>query len=191
MSYELVILGEKPPVDSAKVAEAKEALDAIQQEMKATGSDGGDPYRTAYFDHQRALRPWWRKYKHPIFTAFRQVMVETGMGRWTSAPEINEVTEDEPAGNLDALADQLEAQRAQLTMVLPEDEGVGIPLHKFSSNDMWIVTATECGEAITAWEEADQSALDAEVQETITHERWQDFIELLRWASRDGGLGVY
>lgn len=72
----------------------------------------------------------------------------------------------------------------------------GIPFHKFSSNDGWLVLPAECEAAVRIWEmavkERGEDSVLAEVERfTKNTDYWLAWIEYLRGAARHGGFEVW
>lgn len=69
----------------------------------------------------------------------------------------------------------------------------GIPLHKFSSNDGWIVLPAECEAAVRIWEQVvKERGQDAALQAVGRRpDYWLAWIEYLRGAARHGGFEVW
>lgn len=72
----------------------------------------------------------------------------------------------------------------------------GIPVHKFSSNDGWIVTPIECASALTIYNRVDPD--DAAKVLAVTgwdadesRQTWDDWIAYLRRAVDAGGIQVW
>lgn len=71
----------------------------------------------------------------------------------------------------------------------------GIPFHKFSSNDAWVVLPAECEAAARAWEIAveergEDQALAIVSDQARGADYWLAWIEYLRGAARHGGFEV-
>jgi hypothetical protein len=73
----------------------------------------------------------------------------------------------------------------------------GIPLHKFGSNDGWIVLAVECEAAVRTWREFVAKEGDDAVANFVTNtigegraERWAEWIKYLAGAARHDGFLV-
>lgn len=74
----------------------------------------------------------------------------------------------------------------------------GIPIHKFGSNDGWIVWPAECEAAVRIWEkfvtdrgeENARAYVEARV-EGYDYDYWLRWIEYLRGAARHGGFEVH
>jgi len=73
----------------------------------------------------------------------------------------------------------------------------GIPLHKFGSNDGWLVVPAECEAAVKAWEsyvaDCGEAAAHAAISSRLGGrpvDRWLAWIEYLRGAARHGGFEV-
>lgn len=192
MSYDLTIRGKAPEIDDREVAETKKALGAIEAQMKADGSNKEEAYWEAYNAHQNALNPESRKYSNRTFSEMVEVMSTTGMGRYAFAPEFDlEEPDESEEGNLDAYADYMEAKDEWLKKSSDEDDVTGIPLHKFSTNEGWIVTQDECIQALSAWDEVDLTQLSVEQDKLIRTERWRDFLDFMGWASSNRGFEVW
>ncbi|MGP5048058.1 hypothetical protein [Glutamicibacter ardleyensis] len=191
MSYDLTILGKPPEIDDQKLAEAKKAWEELQSQTKGKKIEDQESYWETYRTFANEKVPGWREYWNHTFYDFVGVIVATKMGRYTMAPPlVIEMPAKNASGNQEAYAEYLEAKDSWLTEVLPNDEGTGIALHKFGSNDGWMVTERECAEAVSAWEDVQLSTLTEEQHAVVEAERWGDFIEFLRWASTHGGLKV-
>lgn len=74
----------------------------------------------------------------------------------------------------------------------------GIPLHKFSSNDGWIVVPAECDAAVALWKayltETGEDATRDYVENSFGgrgYARWLMWVEFIRSASRYGGFEVW
>ena len=72
----------------------------------------------------------------------------------------------------------------------------GIPLHKFSSNDGWLVLPDECRAAVKAWEEyvadkGEETAMTFIAEHTGDPDHWLAWIDYLRGAAEYGGFRVW
>ncbi|TNY36387.1 hypothetical protein [Thermomonospora catenispora] len=77
-----------------------------------------------------------------------------------------------------------------------ETDAPGIPLHKFSSNDGWLVLPDECRAAVKAWEEyvadkGEETAMTFVAEHTGDPDHWLAWIDYLRVAVERGGFRVW
>lgn len=113
-----------------------------------------------------------------------------------------ECPEDDPEGFKALTPERLEKANAFLSAqrdVLGwhgDADIPGIPLHKFSTNDGWIVQPAECEAAVQVWEKFAAEWGEAAVQGFLSRrgidaDYWRRWIEYLRSAARHGGFEVH
>lgn len=98
---------------------------------------------------------------------------------------------------------EVELDRAKL-YVAESDEirrhhpegGTTIPLHKFGSNDGWVVTPAECLEALAAWHgrsagERDDALQDAKITGADWEDLWKRWLEFIELAAHCDGFEVH
>ena len=93
-----------------------------------------------------------------------------------------------------------EAYNTELARVLAfhsQADTPGIPEHKFSSNDGWLVVPAECEAAVSIWNAALAEHGEAQVRTLVTvilgesnHDYWLDWIQFMADAARHGGFVV-
>ena len=114
----------------------------------------------------------------------REVMASTGMGEWVELPPEPQckdfgltLSEAGFVGTDEAMAAYYQAWD-ELGEVVRRDFGaIGIPLHKLSSNDGWLVTPAEIAAAL---EQAPEQASDEDGEALAW---WPEWIEFLPWSS--------
>lgn len=124
---------------------------------------------------------------HPTVEA----MVSLGMAFWSPSPEF---PRDYPSGEghwndeSQPLTDEARAYKEKETRLLAthgETRTPGIPAHKFTSNDGWIVTREECEQALAAYDMA--ITLGAKHPDFFR----DDVIPFLRCAASHDGFEVW
>ncbi|MGP5523487.1 hypothetical protein ACTXM3_09335 [Glutamicibacter arilaitensis] len=188
MSYHLFIRGEAPAVDAQKVAETEKALEAVKSKLTAVEQFKSEEYWKAYRAHENAENPGQRYYKGQMISDFMQLLSCTGMGKYTFAPTLDVEEPDE--GDLEAEEEFMKAVTKWRSQSVEDDDVTGIPLHKLGSNDGWIITQSECIEALSAWDEIDVTELDADMRKIAESDEWKDFLDYLEWAYEHRGIEV-
>jgi hypothetical protein len=113
------------------------------------------------------------------------------VGQWPEQPDgLEWGDDDELVGPGAAEYNAAMLDYLKSTEVLLDENGtqlIGIPVHKFSSNDGWWVTKAECLAALVAWEKAGRPVVD----KFGDHEPYNDTIPFLCAAADHDGFRVY
>lgn len=96
-------------------------------------------------------------------------------------------------GDYEPVSEAAKAYQDQITAYLKDtrDERPGIPVHKFSSNDGWWITAAECQSFIQLWERAGCPDLMPVEWRAEDPDAEDDIIPFMRQAASHGGFRVY
>lgn len=122
----------------------------------------------------------------------REVMASTGMGEWVELPldpkpsDFGLTLSQTGWGGTDQAKAAYDQAWDELSEKARADFGaVGIPLHKLSPNDGWVVTPAEIAAAL---EQAPASATGEDGEALVS---WPEWIDFLRGACRHDGFEVW
>ena len=137
--------------------------------------------------------------KHMLHTGMA-FMVESAIPPWPECEDYGIAYEDYAAvkyaddsdydSHREAMTSKAQAKVAKYIADLEKvlrwhgDKGFGIPVHKFSTNDGWIVTPDECRDAMRIWRSGGAKPLPGHSDAVDYWNRWIKFLELA--AERDG-----
>lgn len=101
-------------------------------------------------------------------------------------------TDDDLVANADAPPDVKTWCKNNRAFLMARDKSAtGMAVHKFCSNDGWIVTVDECISALAAWEVTVAEGQPAPRHEGNEIEWWSEWIAYLELAVEHGGFRVY
>lgn len=148
-------------------------------------------FNEAWDKYSAASDPGYFRLNIHGMSRYRDAMLQIGMAHnsdnpvetdeWPEYPEDVEDS-DEAEAKYNELADPLRARHITADPT--------IPLHKFGSNDGWVVTPDECHTAVTIWGVwDDQEGQDR--PEVVDTDYWHQWIGFLRSAADHGGFRVH
>lgn len=204
MGYDMRIRGEVPAAPQHDIEQAKAAYDAATAALKKRVDAGEfkddiDAHHNAYNESETLWSKWYRL-KDPSYfrlniggmSRYAGAMLDLGMAHdstspvtgddWGSLPEWDGEDEGETAYN--EAVDKLTGQHGT-------SEDPTIPLHKFGSNDGWLVTPDEIKAALDAWEHRANTGVSTETWSLIQTEYWGEWITWLELAAEHDGFRVH
>lgn len=205
MGYDMRIRGEVPAASEHDIEQARDVYDAAHAAVTAR-RDAGE-FNNKWDAFWEAMQPvdqlWSRLYrlKDPGYfrlniggmSSYADAMLDLGMAHesrsgiyWSDSPDYPEDEDNETAlAAYREAMDKLTGAHGE-----PADDPT-IPLHKFSSNDGWYVTAEEIRAALDAYESRCSEDLSDATVELIETDYWGEFIAWLRLAAEHDGFRVH
>lgn len=207
MGYDMRIKGSLPEAEATEVAELRAAWDKASEEVTKVREElvkSGDkewlnsPRMSAAMQKYDETYEAWARVKDPGYfrlngsgmRIYLGVMEALGLAHEQACPEIDWASLPDYDEGEDAYYEACD----QLTGIHPGTDPT-IPTFKFSSNDGWLVTPTECQAAVAAWKSHQAAGLpddladdDRAIAETPYWSKWIDYLEL---AANNGGFRVH
>ena len=203
MGYDMTIKGSIAPNDPVEIDKARAELnaegDASRARKDAMRTDGTFTWDLA---NESDTKYWELHGKHSALaypgefrlniwgmSRFADAMIELGMAHNSSSTVTSEEWGELP--DQDEVGDAYYEALDKLTGQHGNPAGnPNIPLHKFSSNDGWLVTPDEISAALEAWDNRTENLTEHTVK-TMAEKHWGEWIAYLRLAATHEGFRVF
>ena len=202
MGYDMSIKGTITANDPEEVEQAKQAYQSAAEAHRArmdTDRAAGTFTWDRHAESEKEFNELYGKYSALAYPGefrlnifgmgrYREAMADLGMAYDSRCPVASVDWDTLPDSDADYEVYQMALDR--LTSQHGESSNPTIPLHKFGSNDGWVVTPDEIRAALEAWD-GDSADLSAETDELIQTDYWNKWIAYLRLAADHEGFRVY
>lgn len=121
----------------------------------------------------------------------REALDKLNLGYWPDGRDIPDPPSEGDFPNEQAFQDAIREWLSAHPSATGSEEAVGIPLHKLSSNDGWLLTSDECTEVVTLYKVLESAGTPSRSLDPEVVERLNEFVRFLDGARWAGGAVVY